>query len=61
MKIKHFIKEVIGEMDHVKWPTRKMAIGSTWAVILISVAVGAYLGVLDLFFKKALSVLVNLF
>ena len=56
-----FIQEVLAEMKHVKWPTRKMAIGSTVAVLIISVIVGIYLGALDLELKKLLAYLVSSF
>ena len=61
MKINKFINEVRDEMKYVKWPTRKMVMGSTLAVILISVSVGAYLGVLDHEFKLFLAYLVASF
>lgn len=56
-----FIQEVLAEMKYVKWPTRKMAIGSTVAVLIISVIVGIYLGALDLELKKLLAYLVSSF
>ena len=56
-----FIKDVRSEMKFVKWPTRKMIIGSTIAVLVISIIVGAYLGALDLGLKKVLAYLVNMF
>ena len=59
--IKQFINEVIAEMKNVRWPTRKMAVGSTIAVLLISIIVAAYLGVLDIELKKALAYIVTRF
>lgn len=50
-----FIKEVRAELKHVKWPTRKMVIASTIAVILISIVVALYLYGLDLVLQKLLA------
>lgn len=37
-------------MKHVSWPTRKQATAYTILVILISIAVAVYTGVLDFIF-----------
>ncbi len=55
MQILKFIKEVRGEMNHVKWPTRKMIIGSTIAVFFISALTAAYLGGADILLQKLLA------
>jgi preprotein translocase subunit SecE len=52
-----FVKEVIGELKKVEWPTRAETIKLTVIVILISVAVGAFIGVLDATFLRTTSFL----
>ena len=61
MKINSFIKEVLAEMKNVKWPTNRMAIISTLAVIIISVLVGAYLYGVDTILKSLLAYLSKTF
>ncbi|MFA6251756.1 MAG: preprotein translocase subunit SecE [Candidatus Paceibacterota bacterium] len=53
-KIINFIKEVIEEAKHVTWPTRKQTILFTIAVLVVSLLVAYYLGLLDLIFSKGL-------
>ncbi len=45
-----FLKEVRTELSKVVWPTRKQTIRLTILVIAISVAVGFYIGALDILF-----------
>jgi preprotein translocase SecE subunit len=59
MQIKKFIKEVLAEMEHVKWPSRKMIIGSTIAVFFISALTAAYLGGADVLLQKLLAKVVS--
>ncbi len=61
MKIKKFINEVLAEMKNVKWPSKRMIIGSTIAVIIISSLVAIYLSGADVLFKKALVYLIESF
>lgn len=53
-KIPIFLKEVSVEMKKVNWPTRKQTAKYTLTVIGISVAVAAYLGILDFIFASLL-------
>jgi preprotein translocase subunit SecE len=57
----NYIKEVIAEAKHVTWPTRKQTISFTVAVLVISLLVAYYLGLLDLIFTKGLKFLLNYF
>ena len=52
-----FLKEVRLELDKVTWPTRDQVIRLTGLVIVISVAVGAFLGLVDFIFVKIMEVL----
>jgi preprotein translocase subunit SecE len=45
-----YLKDTQTELKHVSWPTRTQAIAFTIIVILISIAVAAYLGALDQLF-----------
>jgi preprotein translocase subunit SecE len=49
-----YIKEVIAESKKVTWPTRKQTIFFTIAVLIISVFVAYYLGLLDFLFSLGL-------
>lgn len=42
-----FLKEVKEELAKVAWPSRQQTIRYTILVIIVAVAVGAFLGVLD--------------
>lgn len=57
MNILSFIKSVRAELVYVKWPTKKMVVYSTIAVIVISTIVALYLGGVDILLKKLISTL----
>jgi len=50
MSITSYFKEVRAEMKHVSWPSRRTAAVYTAVVIGVSLAVAAYLGILDFIF-----------
>lgn len=52
-----YIKEVIAEAKNVTWPTRKQTIFFTITVLIISVFVAYYLGLLDFLFAQGLNLL----
>jgi len=47
-----FLKEVKAELKQVTWPTKKEVIRLTGVVIIICLAVGVYIGILDFIFTK---------
>lgn len=49
------VGEVIGELRRVTWPTREETVRLTIIVIAVSVAVGAFLGVVDIGFSRLMS------
>jgi preprotein translocase subunit SecE len=49
-KIKQFLREAYSEMKKVSWPTREQTIQYTILVIVISILVAIFLGVLDYMF-----------
>ncbi len=54
-----FVSEVKNELEKVTWPTRAETIRLTAIVIGISIAVGVYLGGLDLLFTEMLKLLIR--
>lgn len=46
-KIKKFIKEVKYELTKVTWSSRKELVGSTIVVIVVSIIVALYIGIVD--------------
>jgi preprotein translocase subunit SecE len=46
-QISNYITETMEELKHVNWPTRNQTTMFTILVILISIAVAAYLGFFD--------------
>ena len=53
-KTTEYIKEVIAEAKHVTWPTRAQTMYFTIAVLIVSVFIAYYLGLLDYLFSHAL-------
>jgi preprotein translocase subunit SecE len=58
MAVNQYIKDTMTEMKHVSWPTRRQAILFTLLVIVISLAVSAYVGLLDALFTKLLKLFI---
>ena len=54
-----FLEETYDEMKKVVWPTRDEVVRLTIVVIVISVAVGLYIGGLDYVFIKLMSLVVG--
>lgn len=54
-----FLSEVKTELSRVIWPKKNEVIKLTLVVIVISAAVGAYLGILDYLFVRLLEVIVS--
>jgi preprotein translocase subunit SecE len=59
MALGEYIKETRGELKHVSWPTRGQAIAFTAIVIIISVGLSLYLGLLDYLFSRAIAYFVT--
>ena len=54
-KINNFIKEAIAELKKVIWPTKKDLKNSTIVVISTIIIASIYIGLVDIFFTKALT------
>jgi preprotein translocase subunit SecE len=46
-KFKRFLKEVVAELRKVTWPTKDELIGSTMVVIVVSLVVAIFIGIVD--------------
>mgnify|MGYP001615184958 FL=1 len=53
-KLSNYIAETREELKHVSWPTKNQTTMFTILVILISIAVAAYLGFFDYLFSLGL-------
>jgi preprotein translocase SecE subunit len=53
-RIRRFIDEAWSELKKVAWPTRQTVINLTLIVIGVSVAIGAYIAILDALLGTAL-------
>jgi preprotein translocase subunit SecE len=51
-RIKNFLKEVKAETKKVVFPSRDELIGSTWVVIISTLIVALFLGVVDLILTR---------
>ncbi len=51
--------EVVGEIRRVTWPTRQETMRLTLMVISVAVAIGIFLGVVDLGFARLLDVILG--
>jgi len=53
----NFIREVRAELGKVAWSTREELMASTIVVIVVTSILGVFIGVLDIFLSKLLSLL----
>lgn len=58
-KLISFIKEARAELKKVTWPNRKELISSTVVVMITVVLVAIYLGVIDLFFSRIVTMILQ--
>jgi preprotein translocase subunit SecE len=54
-----FVKETRRELGKVTWPTRKEIIQMTGLVIIVSLVVAIYIGILDVVMSKILETLLK--
>jgi preprotein translocase subunit SecE len=47
-KIKVFFKEVSIELKKVSWPTRQQTVSATVVVIVLTIIISVFLGIIDL-------------
>ena len=58
-RIQRYIKETIGELKKVNWPTRKEAINLTVIVLIVTFTMSAILGLLDLLFSRVFALILS--
>lgn len=49
-----FAGEIVDELKKVTWPTKKETIRLTTIVIVVSLIIGIYIGIIDIFLAKGL-------
>lgn len=54
-----FLSEVKAELYKVTWPTKSQVIRLTGVVIIISLIVGLFIGVLDFIFTKLIELIIK--
>jgi preprotein translocase subunit SecE len=59
-KAKKFLNDVYQELHKVAWPSKQELIGSTIVVIVMSVIVAAFIGVVDFVLKELVNLLIRL-
>jgi len=58
-KINNFVKEAIAELKKVIWPSKKDLKNSTMVVISTIIIASIFIGLVDIFFTKALTLFMN--
>lgn len=49
-------KEIVEELKKVSWPSKKQTINLTALVILITLTIGLYVGIIDILLAKLLEI-----
>ena len=58
-KIKKFITEAIVELKKVTWTSRRDLIDATWIVLVSSIVLGIYIGLIDLGLSRILALVIR--
>ena len=58
-RVQRYIKETIGELKKVNWPTRQEAINLTIIVLIVTFSMSAVLGLLDLLFSRIFALILS--
>ena len=56
-----YFREVYSEMSRVVWPSREQAMNLTAIVVVVMLALGAFLGVIDFAFEQVFEALLRIF
>jgi len=57
--VRKYLNETIGELRKVSWPTRKEATNLTIVVIIVTISMSMYLGLLDYIFNQLFALLLG--
>lgn len=58
-QIKKFVGEVQAEFSKITWPDKKVTLGLTGMVVLLTIIVSAYLGTVDVILGKLISLVLR--
>jgi preprotein translocase subunit SecE len=58
-QIKKFVGEVQVEFTKITWPDKKVTLGLTGMVVLLTIIVSAYLGTVDVILGKLISLILR--
>ena len=56
---KQFLQDVNGEFKRVTWPTRQATLQSTGVVLVVTLAVAIFLGVVDMGLSEAVKLIIR--
>ncbi|MFO8034491.1 MAG: preprotein translocase subunit SecE [Candidatus Bipolaricaulota bacterium] len=59
-RVRRYLLSVRGEAQRVSWPSRKEVITFTVLILVMTVILGAYLGALDVIFRRGIHFLLRL-
>lgn len=54
------VQDLIGELKKVTWPTKQETIRLTMIVIVISLIIGLYIGIIDFLLARVLAILTSI-
>jgi preprotein translocase subunit SecE len=57
--VQRYIRETIGELKKVNWPTRQEAVNLTIVVLIVTLSMSAFLGLLDFIFTKLFALILG--
>lgn len=58
-RIQRYLRETIGELKKVNWPTRREAINLTVVVLIVTFSMSAVLGLLDFLFSRLFALILG--
>ena len=58
-RVQRYVRETIGELRKVSWPTRKEATNLTIVVLIVTFTMSAILGLLDFFYSQLMALILS--
>ena len=58
-RVQRYVRETIGELRKVSWPTRKEATNLTIVVLIVTFTMSAILGLLDFFYSRLMALILS--
>lgn len=58
-RVQRYVRETIGELRKVSWPTRKEATSLTIVVLIVTFTMSALLGLLDFFYSRLMALILS--